>query len=91
MKILSIEERENKIVVTTDNKSRSEFVYSIDRFKDLVSLEREIEKSIIFEFKRNLKKRFKFDKVKKEHKVKLDELELGRLDDLKWKMELKNA
>ena len=63
MKILSIEEFEDRIKVTTDNLSRPEFVYLADKFGDLASLKHEMEKSIWLEEKRVQKKKVKIDNI----------------------------
>lgn len=55
MKILSITERGEDIVVLTNNANRPEFVYPIGRFPDLKSLNKEIHKSQMKEAERHAK------------------------------------
>jgi hypothetical protein len=64
MKILDIVERDGKIVVSTNNAARPEFVYPVGRFDDLVSLQKEIDKSRMFEAERESKRLFKVKKLK---------------------------
>lgn len=49
MKILSIKEDGDMIIVLTDNKSRDTFVYPKSRFKDLNLLKTELCKSLTLE------------------------------------------
>lgn len=55
MKILSYTVKNNMIKIITDNPNRPDFVYDIDKFKNIEQLEVEINKSIEAERNRNLK------------------------------------
>ena len=47
MKILSYEERNGRLIITTDFSPMPVFVYPVDRFKNFPALEREMEKKMI--------------------------------------------
>ena len=66
MKILSIVERGEMMVVTTDNNGRNEFVYFKDQFNSKSDLLVEMQRSLDNEIEREDVKKMKFDKVKKD-------------------------
>lgn len=55
MKITNIEEKDDRLIVSTDLVGWPEFVYSIKKFKNLKQLKQEIIKSMIAESKRGAK------------------------------------
>ena len=72
MKILDIVEEANKIRVITD--SNGVFVYRADKFNDLSSLKKEIEKKILF--RKNDKNKLKVSKLKEDFNIHRDKDEL---------------
>ena len=72
MKILSTKRDGDRIIITTDNEPRPEFVYFFQQFKDGDAILAEMEKSIGAEAKRKKDKDDSFDKIDVKLKSKDD-------------------
>ena len=70
MKIKDIVEKNSMIIIKTNNASRPDFVYPIDKFDTLISLEKEINKSRMNEAEKYSKKLFKVNKLKNDFEWK---------------------
>ena len=82
MKVTSVTERDDQIVVVTDSSVLPECVYKADRFKSLKHVEREIQKKIKEINRKTARKTEKVNKIKndlleKERELAENELTLA--------------